>query len=367
MHGTIQNYPKEIFSNKTAFVLNANAKNVSDKVVERLIQQVPAGDLFYSRSFEESKKFYRTILRRGYGQVFCGGGDGTVMNAINLMREIAKEEGIFSLPKVGVLKLGTGNALASVLGSKSPYQDADYLVKGGQFGTRSMQLIECDDGSLTPFAGIGYDGEVLNDYRALKKRFSGPFMTKIIHSLLGYLIAGFMFTVPRQFRRKKSQIRVVTKEVAYKMTRRNGHDVPVKVPAGTLLYEGPAPIASVGAIPCFGYGMTVFPFSAKKAGFVQLRISACSLWTLVIHFYPAIWKGTFRHPQMHDFLIQDVTIESEQEMPYQVGGDACGYRHALSFKVAKEHIKMVELPQKRTGRQKVRSWLLSLRPVFARF
>src|SRR6188768_2651668 len=104
-------FPARPFAPRSAFLLNANARGVSDRLIEELAEVVPAGDLFLSRTLDDAQCFVRTIARRGYGQVFFGGGDGTLVTTMNLMRDVVAKEGLV-MPKVGVLRLGTGNAMA---------------------------------------------------------------------------------------------------------------------------------------------------------------------------------------------------------------------------------------------------------------
>src|SRR3954462_7954400 len=94
------------FSRRSAFLLNANARAVNDKLIEELAEIVPAGDLFLSRTLEDAEVFTRTIARRGYGQLFLGGGDGTLVTTLGLLRKACEKEGL-AMPAVGVLKLGT--------------------------------------------------------------------------------------------------------------------------------------------------------------------------------------------------------------------------------------------------------------------
>ena len=105
------------FARRSAFLLNANARAVTDELIERLAEIVPAGDLFLSRTLEDAEVFVRTIARRGYGQVFLGGGDGTLVTTLKLMRIVVEAEGL-AAPAIGVLKLGTGNAMAKVMGAQ---------------------------------------------------------------------------------------------------------------------------------------------------------------------------------------------------------------------------------------------------------
>jgi diacylglycerol kinase family enzyme len=353
------------YTDKSAFILNANAKSVTDRVVSRLVDLIPAGDLFYSRSLQESENFYRTILTRGYARVFSGGGDGTLVNAINTIRRLSKNEPSNPIPAIGVLKLGTGNAMASIVGAQSPWIDVNHVVKGGMITTRPMNLVECDNGELAPFAGIGYDGEILNDYFALKEKHRGKPTERLMHSVFGYLWVGMTRTIPRNLNHPQSWIRAISQFDACKIICSQGKDQEHFIPAGSILYEGPSCLVSVGSIPYFGYNFKMFPFAGKKQGHIQLRICSSGLTPMITHLYPGLWKGTYRHPKLHDFLVKDVQIECNKEMPYQIGGDAAGLRHSLSFKATESIVKVVELSKQRLVAPRGMLGLLPA-PIFAR-
>jgi diacylglycerol kinase family enzyme len=76
---------------------------------------------------------------------------------------------------------------------------------------------------------------------------------------------------------------------------------------------------------------------------MQLRVCAVPIPVILASLWPSVWKGAFRHEKLHDFLLQDVVIESDQPLPYQVGGDARGERTRLTFKVSERPLEMVEL------------------------
>ncbi len=353
MHGTVAIGHRHSYANKTAFVLNAHAKRVSDSLVSQLVNVIPTGDLFYSRTFADAENYYRTVLRRGYGQVFSGGGDGTIINTISLLKRIAKEEGIHQLPHIGVLRLGTGNALASIASAGRPFSDVNHVVRGGKFDTRPLDLIECDNGGFTPFAGLGYDSEILDDYMQLKKAHEGTVLAPVVKTVLGYLWAGIMRTAPRNFKKETNHIRIFSKSAAYKMVYIDGEDREIKIPAGTLLFEGPAPAVCVGSIPYVGYGLKMFPHVGKKDGFMQLRVYDGSIWSILMRLYPGVWNGTCRHKNLHDFLVQDVQIACEKPLPYQIAGDVMGLRSSVSFKAAPRAVNMAVLArskQKEIGR-----------------
>jgi diacylglycerol kinase family enzyme len=335
------------FQHRAAFLLNANARAVNDRLIEELAEIVPAGDLFLSRTLEDAEIFVRTIARRGYGKVYLGGGDGTLVTTLALLRQVVAKEKL-AMPAIGVLKLGTGNAMALAMMAAEPVVDANHIVSKGASATKDVRFVETDDGVLTPFAGMGYDGAVLNDYMALKAKAKGsPVARKVVESVWGYLGAMLFKTVPGELKSELPNVRVTTKSEAIYMMATPDGDVEQVLPAGTVLFEGPAPIISIGAIPYYGYGFTMFPFAGRKDGYVQLRVGAIPIPVILANLWPSVWKGRFRHPTLKDFLVKDVLIESDRELPYQIGGDAKGHKKSVSFKVADQAVPMVELAPER--------------------
>ena len=44
-------------------------------------------------------------------------------------------------------------------------------------------------GRRFPFAGLGYDGSLLNDHLWLKERIDNPILKRLFHSVAGYFVA----------------------------------------------------------------------------------------------------------------------------------------------------------------------------------
>ena len=55
---------------------------------------------------------------------------------------------------------------------------------------------------------------------------------------------------------------------------------------------------SIGTIPYYGFGFTMFPFAGRKPGYAQLRVGAPSLAKLLTRLYPAVWRGKFRDDKL---------------------------------------------------------------------
>ncbi|MCA9507424.1 MAG: hypothetical protein KC505_03260 [Myxococcales bacterium] len=328
--------------NKVAFLLNANAKHVmaQKKILSELI---PAQDLYFSKNLNEAQTMISEILNKGYRYIFSGGGDGTAVSVINLLNKSAKKLPENNIPLIGMLRLGTGNALARVLGARKPEDDIKAVLSGRHLKPVAVSMIETETGLLTPFAGIGYDGELMNDFEAVKKIFSQSPLKKFFTSFVGFTIAGFCKTLPRQAGRKLPLVKAKSSKPAYRIIRNKNKDEEIYLKEGLELYQGIAPLICVGTIPSLGYGIKMFPFAQKRPGYMHLRISAVPLATCLSHFYPSIWQGSFRHPELYDFLVKDVTIESNEGLPYQFAGDAMGYQNKLFFKISDSPINMVSL------------------------
>ena len=257
------------------------------------------------------------------------------------------------MPEIGVLKLGTGNAMANALHAGDPMVDAHHVAAGGERATQNLKWVVCDDGTRTPMAGVGYDGEVLNDYNWLKSQANNPVTKWFAESVFGYLGAMLGRSIPRHLKNPEPIVRITSTKDAYRVVAGPDGDEEVLVKKGTLLYEGVGPAVCVGTIPYFGFGFTMFPHVHRRAGMMQLRIVACGIPTVLTNLYPRIWNGTYRHPKIHDFLVEDVHIEGDRELPYEIGGDAEGWRKSLSFKVSEEEFPMVQLGKRLPIGQKV--------------
>jgi diacylglycerol kinase family enzyme len=330
---------------RVAVLLNANAKKVGRRIRELYASIVPAGDLYLSRSLEEAERHLVRVLDRGYGTVFTGGGDGTVCHAINtLIRELERRGGRDECPRLGILKLGTGNAMSHVVSAHEPIEQLGAAIRGEPIPTLRLGLIE-ESGRLMPFAGIGWDAAILNDFISIKAQHTGRIGRRVFHSLLGYAAAITLKTIPRElFRRRPNQVRIRNLGEAVHLLP-SGQQLPI--PKGTLLFEGTCKFAGVAKSPSYGYGLRVFPFAGREPGKMHLRISTMGVYETLRNL-PAIWKGTYRTPNLLDFLVDTVEIESDEPVPYQTSGDAMGTREKLAFRVSPHSVEILDFrPQMR--------------------
>src|SRR4051812_866557 len=164
---------------RIAVVVNGNAKSVTAEVIETLDQILDTGDLFVSRRVEESEAIARTLVDRGYGTILTGGGDGTFTVVVTAVVNEARRRGV-PLPRFGLLRLGTGNSLAWVLGASKTGERggrglaADLQRLRSDAGSRWLRLVEAE-GVLSPFCGFGIDAVMLRDYGRVKSALArGP-------------------------------------------------------------------------------------------------------------------------------------------------------------------------------------------------
>lgn len=312
-------------------VLNGNAKRVGPRPISNFRQLVPARDLYISGSLDEARAIIAHLVEERYERIMSGGGDGTFVQVVNDVVDRVRAENLshpdaqhMDIPQIGLLRLGTGNAVAGVTGASRPTRDLMRL-RDGRVGPPIPVDMIVAEGKRFPFAGVGYDGELLNDYLWLKERVENPILKKLLHSAVGYFVALGLKTVPRHMRGSGVQttMRIIALEPAWYMDPLN-NDAPVEHPPGAVLFEGAASVASVGSVPFYGYGMRIFPFAGQMPGTFQLRVASVSVFHVLANL-GALWRGSYRNPQgCFDFLCSRIRIEADGPLPYQVGGDGAG-------------------------------------------
>ncbi|MGE3674528.1 MAG: diacylglycerol kinase family protein [Polyangiaceae bacterium] len=330
---------------RIAVVVNGNAKSVNDEVISTLDQILKGGDLFVSRRLEEGQEIARTLVSRGYGTVLTGGGDGTFTVMVTEVVREARRQGK-PLPRFGLLKLGTGNALAWVVGASKARRKGKGLSVDIQrlredAGSRTIRLVEVED-TIAPFAGFGVDAVVLADYAHVKQRLSKTPLKPIASGPLSYAIGSVTRSIPSYFIRKVPHCRVINLgEEAWRVGPR-GRLMQPGFGRGDVLYEGPARVASVGTIPYFGFGFRFFPFAEERSDRMHLRVSCINPVDFVKNF-PAIWRGEYEDPNStFDYLVDHVAIEMDPPTAFQIGGDPHGERQRVEMRLSPTPIQLVD-------------------------
>jgi diacylglycerol kinase family enzyme len=313
---------------RTAVVLNANAKRVTGRVKREVARAVPDADVFFTESLEQAQFAIRRIADEGYQTVVTGGGDGTVANTISEIVEAVEEHG-GRAPRIGVLRLGTGNAVADFLGARDFRRD---LREIGDAPSRPVYLVRTGDGRRATFAGLGWDAFILNNYEHLKHMADrlGP-ARGLLKGVVGYLLAGVGWSVPELVvRRPRWHVRVInTGGIGFRLDGRGR--VVERFAPGAVVYDGPVRMACLGTTPYYGFKFKILPFADKTPGLFHLRLIDMHPLAAVRRLVHA-WRGNLSHPRVTDLQLSACRLELDRPAPFQVSGDAAGL--GTSFEVA---------------------------------
>jgi diacylglycerol kinase (ATP) len=155
---------------KTFVILNPAAGSVKDvdALVER-IQHLPDVDVCVTAKPGAATKSTKRALRKGCEMVVAAGGDGTLNEVVNGLREDA------SAVVVGLIPLGTGNDFARTLGLPTDMDEAIALLLAGQ--TRAIDLVRVTSDAVRYFVNVsagGFSGLVDEKLTPEMKKTWGP-------------------------------------------------------------------------------------------------------------------------------------------------------------------------------------------------
>jgi len=337
---------KNLWGREIAVLLNENARKVSKQIIVNVRRFVPEAQLYISKSLDDAQDSIRDMMNRNFTHVVCGGGDGTVVETINMLRKALQENGgsDLDMPKLGFLKLGTGNAWSGLLGMDSGKNSLPKMGHSEKWRLQRFNLLESEN-RVFHFAGMGWDAAVLNDYYLFKNKFydAAPIMRKWMNSLIGYFASMFTKTIPEQLLHNETpRVRLIARTPeAYRISH-GMPPMPIKIKPGETLYEGPANVLGAGTTTDYGFKLRAFPFAHTMENFMNFRIVKASLFECLTHMR-SIWDGTWTSPNFIDMLVKNVTVESDRPMPFQIGGDAAGMRNRVDFSVADLTVQVLSL------------------------
>ncbi len=333
-------FPQDL---RTAVVVNGNAKSVTQEVISTLDRILLGGDLFVSRSLEDARHIARTVVSRGYGTVLTGGGDGTfTVMVTEVVREGRKQNR--PLPRFGLLKLGTGNALAWVVGARDPKTGelgADITRLTQDAGSRSMRLIEVE-GFIAPFCGFGTDADVLADYAKVKGGLQRTPLRRIAPGLFSYGVAAVTRSIPNALLKRMPHCRIVNQGGEAFRIGAKGAVLGQPIAPGAVIYEGPMRLCGLSTIPYYGYGFRMFPYAEERPDRMHLRVATMTPLEFVRHF-TEIWRGEYDNPgTLFDYLVESMSIELDPPTDFQIGGDPRGKRAKLEVHLSPTPIQLVD-------------------------
>lgn len=304
-----------------AVILNRHARGVSPEVLGRLRRLMPPQDLYLSRSVGESDAIAGTVVDRGYRAVLLGGGDGTFVQCLADLRSHARRRNT-PLPSVGVLRLGTGNAIAWALEASETSESGlrRDLDRARDLGRHThLPLMEVD-GRLTPFAGIGLDAQIQLDFAATTRMLDRLGVGRRLDAGARYAITVAARSTPKYLLASLPKVTVINRGSPAWRVGARGRLQGAPLAAGEVLYEGPCTIATGSTIPYFGLGMKMFPYASLMPNRFQLRCANAPTVEILGNL-PAVWRGEYASPNICDFLVDEVELRVERPVPFQIGGD----------------------------------------------
>lgn len=321
---------------------NGRARKVTPARIEAFRRALPNATVYAPTSFEEARADAARLVKSRPRLVFCGGGDGTAVVVLNLLRDA----GATDFPTLGLFKLGTGNGWPSAVGAVSYERTLPLLERLPKAPpTQRFDLIETE-GRLSMFAGVGWDATLVRDYHsnladARRTPIAGPLAGKLNEGVGGYLISLFTRTVPNEL----SQL-VFTGRTRIRVEDRGGDALAlvkgelVRAPSGKLLYEGPVSVGAAATEPYWGAKFKAFPHARRVPGRLNFRVYDRPVYEGVANMVN-LWRGT-KVPGMHDWFVSAVRITLSRPMPFQIGGDVIGLREEMDFRVADETVELVD-------------------------
>jgi diacylglycerol kinase family enzyme len=321
-----------------AVLVNLRARRGSE-VMGGLVQRfLPRARVALTRSVEEARAWIDQQLRPNPpALLLAGGGDGTITGLLNELRA----QGL-ALPAIGVLPMGTGNAWAHVTGAPRPAVALKQLAAYGERlpPLRPFSLVRVE-GRLAPFAGTGWDAEMVQDFKS-QLASAGP-LRGTQAGLRGYLGAMFTRTIPRHiFGAGNPQVSVYNLGAPALTVDANRAIRPLPHGGtGALLYRGPAGVAGAATSPEWGFGFKAFPFAQAMPHRLSVRVYGGSVLEATRNMFK-LWRGAHPLPKMHDFLVERVRMEFDRDVPFQMAGDVLGQRRSLEFELAEESVQLVD-------------------------
>ena len=310
--------------------MNGNARRVHGGLRARLERALPGG-VRLTASLEHARTVIRDEIERGLDLMVLAGGDGTVVMGLALVAEACRGAGRPE-PAIGVLRLGSGNAIADTVGAgDDPAADLARLARGdGRW--RALPMIEVL-GVRAPFVGVGVDAQLLEDHEAVGRLIDRvPGGKRLVGGGARYALSVALRSVPR-FARGRRPNAVVRNAGAPAIELAKAGPTGRTLAAGQVVWRGACTLIAGATIPYFGFGLKMFAFTAERADRFQLRCGDAGLLE-ILRSTPAAFRGEYFSDHVHDFLCDRVAIELDVESPIEAGGELLGRHRHLELALA---------------------------------
>jgi len=327
-----------------AVLVNLRSRRGSRRVAELARAELPHARVIASRSLADTEGFIRDLQRSAPDLVISAGGDGTAVGLINALRP-ANE--LSELP-IGLLPLGTGNGWANA--TRAPKWKEGLARVGAlarqrsPISTKRFDLVEVC-GRIAPFAGTGWDAELIDDFHAQKTGI-GVLPKKAREGVAGYLQGLLTRTFPRHlFATEPLEVELInTGEDAFTIDE-TGRPAPLPGgESGRLLYRGPAGVCGAATSPEWGFGFKAYPFAKAMPRRMSVRVYAAGAVEAIAHTRD-LWRGVHPIPKMHTWQLTQCKMVFSRPMPFQIGGDRHGHVTEVEYRIADETVNVLDWPR----------------------
>ena len=320
---------------KLALYINLGARRISLSTIDQLRELVPPEDIFTASSPEEDLSAAHKIAEKDYEAIFMAGGDGTFVRFLNTLARVYGD--LKALPPIGILRLGTGNAVARLVSAGDALSDLRSYLINPSHDYLPLSLIETD-GFYYPFGGLGWDAQWLEDYERLNTLFP-----EVIKGRVGYITAFVFGTVPKRFWSLIKQEKVFVEITNGDKTAYFVGDNGVKgkeIPPQAEIFSGEVNSIAFGTVPDYGYGIRILPFANRYPEFMHMRIVKLSMLR-ALAAAPSIYKGNFRHPDVVDVYCSDCTVRLSAPLPLQIAGESMGRKTHVAFHIVPSIVNLI--------------------------
>lgn len=329
-------------NNRLAVVLNANARSVTQQSVEMVraaINLRPKRDekLYVSTSLEDARRISHELMEKKFDVILSGGGDGTFCHCVTDI--IGRGFSAMRHPRAfGVLRLGTGNALADTLGvgfSRTPEELRQELDHAKDPRSRRMLTLVSTEGRIAPFAGAGLDAMIISDYDRVKSELDASPIKKEHRGKLEYGLAIATKSIWRVAFSSMPKVTITNesdKSTGAVEIGPRANEIR-RFSKGDVIFEGPASMAAVSTIKHYGMGLRMFPQVDPQDRVFQLRVVSMRAYQMLAHL-PSFLLGDMVHSNMRDFFCEKISMRFNRKVPFQVGGDLIGERESVEMETA---------------------------------
>jgi diacylglycerol kinase family enzyme len=307
-------------------IVNGHARGLTTKLRARFEEALP-GNVRFTESLEDARSVIRAELRRGCDLVIFGGGDGTVVMGLTLLGEASRAYGKPE-PAIGVLRMGSGNAIADTVGAGDDVIDELSRLSRGAGTRRELPLLDVL-GVRAPFFGMGLDAQLLEDNERVGRVVDRLPGARFIGGGARYALSVALRSVPR-FALGTRPTATVMNRGASAIEMRRGGATGREMPRDEQLWTGPCTLVAGATIPYFGFGLKMFAFASTREHAFHLRCGDAGLLEIMRNA-PAAFRGDYFSDHVSDFMCERVEICLDREAAIEAGGELLGRRSKVEL------------------------------------